>query len=145
MKNQLIRKFDRSGSFFPTFFSNYLNDDLFSFVEGNLPATNITENDKSFNIELSIPGFKKEDVRIEIEKGVLKISAQSEIQSEEKDENEKVLRQEFRASSFSRSFAIPENVDAESIEASQKDGVLQITLPKLNKALEDKVKKIEIK
>ena len=62
-----------------------------------------------------------------------------------KDENEKVLRQEFRASSFSRSFAIPENVDAESIEASQKDGVLQITLPKLNKALEDKVKKIEIK
>ncbi|NDV96046.1 Hsp20/alpha crystallin family protein [Dysgonomonas sp. 521] len=145
MRNQLIRKFDRSGSFFPTFFSNYLNDDMFNFVEGNLPATNVSENEKAFNIELSVPGFKKEDIKIEIEKNVLKISAQNEVKSEEKDENEKVLRQEFRTSSFSRSFTIPENVDTENIVAAQKDGVLQVTLPKLDKALEDKVKKIEIK
>lgn len=145
MRNQLIRKFDRSGSFFPTFFSSYLNDDMFNFVEGNLPATNVSENEKAFNIELSIPGFKKDDIKIEIEKNVLKISAQNEVKSEERDENEKVLRQEFKASSFSRSFTIPENIDTENIAATQKDGVLQVTLPKLDKALEDKVKKIEIK
>lgn len=144
MRNQLIRKFDRNGSFFPTFFSNYMNDDLFNFVNGNLPATNVSENEKAFNIELSVPGFKKEDIKIEIEKNILKISAQNEVKSEEKDENEKVLRQEFKTSSFSRSFTIPENIDTENIAAVQKDGVLQVTLPKLDKALEDKVKKIEI-
>jgi len=144
MRNQLVRRFDRNGSFFPTFFSNYVNDDLFNFVNGNLPATNVSENEKAFNIELSVPGFKKEDIKIEIEKNVLKISAQNEVKNEEKDENEKVLRQEFKTSSFSRSFTIPENIDTENIAAVQKDGVLQVTLPKMNKALEDKVKKIEI-
>lgn len=145
MRNQL-RKFDRGGSFFPTFFNHYLNDDLFNnFVEGDLPATNITETNKAFNIELSIPGFKKDDIKIAIEKNILSISAQTETNNEEKDENEKVLRREFRKSSFERRFTIPENIDTNSIEASQKDGVLQITLPKKDKAIEDKVKTIEIK
>jgi HSP20 family protein len=49
-----------------------MNDDLFNFVDGNLPATNVSENDKVFNIELSVPGFKKEDIKIEIEKSVLR-------------------------------------------------------------------------
>jgi len=142
MRNQ-IRKYDRSGSFFPTFFGHYLNDDMFNF-EGNLPATNVSENEKYFNIELSIPGYNKEDIKIEVEKDVLKISAQNEVKNEEKDENEKVLRQEFKKSSFVRRFTIPENIDTENISASQKDGVLQITLPKQDKALEDKIKKIEI-
>lgn len=145
MKNQL-RKFDRSGSLFPTFFNHYLNDDLFNnFFEGDLPATNVTETDKAFNIELSIPGFKKEDIKIAIEKNVLSISAQTEIDKQEKDENEKVLRREFRKSSFERRFTIPDNIDTENIEAGQKDGVLQITLPKKDMAIEDKVKTIEIK
>ncbi len=144
MKNQL-RRFDRSGNFFPSFFSSYLNDDVFNnLAENSLPATNISESENSFGIELSVPGFKKEDIKIEIEKNILKVSAQSEENTEEKDENEKVLRREFKTSSFVRSFTIPENVDTESITASQKDGVLQITLPKQINAIEDKVKKIEI-
>jgi HSP20 family protein len=143
MKNQLSR-FDRRGSFFPAFFPD-INDDVFGFADENLPATNVSENEKAFNIELSVPGFKKEDVKIEIEKNVLKISAENEINNEEKDENEKTLRREFRKSSFCRSFTIPDNIDTEHISASQKDGVLQIALPKLNKAIENKVKKIDIK
>ncbi len=144
MRNQL-RKFDRSGNFFPAFLSNYVNDDLFNnLINGNLPATNVSENEIAFNIELSVPGFNKEDIKIEIEKDVLKISAQSETSSEEKDENKKVLRQEFKKSSFTRSFSIPENIDTENISAIQKDGILEITLPKQTKAIEDKVKKIEI-
>ena len=144
MRNQL-RKFDRSGNFFPAFLSNYVNDDLFNnLINGNFPATNVSENEIAFNIELSVPGFNKEDIKIEIEKDVLKISAQSETSSEEKDENKKVLRQEFKKSSFTRSFSIPENIDTENISAIQKDGILEITLPKQTKAIEDKVKKIEI-
>jgi len=145
MRNQL-RKFDRGGSYFPSLFNGYFNDSLFNnFVQGDLPAINVSENEKSFSIELSVPGYKKEDIKIEIEKDILKISAQSEVSNEEKDENQKVLRQEFRKSSFTRSFSIPENIDTEGISAEQKDGVLQVTLPKMDKAPEDKVKKIEIK
>lgn len=145
MKNQL-RKFDRSGSFFPTFFNHYFNDDLFNnFFEGDLPATNVTETDKAFNIEVSIPGFKKEDIKIAIEKNVLSISAQTEINNEEKDKNEKILRREFRKSSFERRFTIPDNIDTENIEAVQKDGILSISLPKKDKTLENKVKTIDIK
>ncbi|SBV91577.1 Hsp20/alpha crystallin family protein [uncultured Dysgonomonas sp.] len=144
MRNQL-RRYDRSGSFFPTFFSNYINDEVLNGL-GNtyLPATNVSENEKAFNIELSVPGFDKEDIKIEVEKDVLKISAQNEMKNEEKDENEKVLRREFKKSSFTRSFTIPENIDTDNISAVQKDGILQITLPKQNKAIEDKIKKIEI-
>ena len=144
MKNQL-RRYDRNGSFFPTFFSNYFNDEVLnSLGSAYLPATNISENEKAFNIELSVPGFDKDDIKIEIEKDVLKISAQNEVKNEEKDENEKVLRREFKKSSFTRSFTIPEDIDTDNISAVQKDGILQITLPKQDKAIEDKVKKIEI-
>lgn len=145
MKNQL-RKFDRSGSFFPTFFNHYFNDDLFNnFFEGDLPATNVTETDKAFNIEVSIPGFNKEDIKIAIEKNILNISAHTEVENEEKGENEKILRREFKKSSFERRFTIPDNIDTENIEAAQKDGILSISLPKKDKAIEDKVKTIEIK
>ncbi|MBF0651815.1 MAG: Hsp20/alpha crystallin family protein [Prevotella sp.] len=144
MRNQL-RRYDRNGSFFPTFFSNYFNDEVLnSLGSAYLPATNISENEKAFNIELSVPGFDKDDIKIEIEKDVLKISAQNEVKNEEKDENEKVLRREFKKSSFTRSFTIPEDIDTDNISAVQKDGILQITLPKQDKAIEDKVKKIEI-
>jgi HSP20 family protein len=144
MRNQL-RRYDRNGSFFPTFFSNYFNDEVLnSLGSAYLPATNISENEKAFNIELSVPGFDKDDIKIEIEKDVLKISAQNEMKNEEKDENEKVLRREFKKSSFTRSFTIPEDIDTDNISAVQKDGILQITLPKQDKAIEDKVKKIEI-
>lgn len=145
MRNQL-RRFERNGNIFPAFFNHYLNDDLFSnFMEENLPATNVAETEKDFSIELSVPGFNKNDIKIEIEKNILTISAESKVSSEEKDDDKKVLRREFRKSSFTRSFTIPENINAENISAEQIDGILRITLPKQEKVLEDKVKKIEIK
>lgn len=145
MRNQL-RRFDRNRNLFPTFFNHYLNDDIFNgFIEENLPATNVAETEKDFSIELSIPGFNKSDIKIEIEKDILKVSAESETSNEEKDDDKKVLRREFKKSSFTRSFTIPENINAENISAEQRDGILHITLPKQEKGLEEKVKKIEIK
>ncbi|HCO67857.1 MAG TPA: hypothetical protein DIT04_08925 [Dysgonomonas sp.] len=146
MSNQL-RRLDRSGGLFPSLLNRWWNDDFFdNFFEGDrLPATNIKENKKEFKLELSVPGFDKDDFKIEIDKNVLKISAHKEVRNEEKDEDDKVLRQEFRQSSFVRSFTIPENIDRENIEAKQKDGILEVVLPKMDKAIEDKIKKIEIK
>lgn len=146
MSNQ-IKKFDRQGGIFPSIWNRYWNDDFFdNFIDGDkLPATNVKENKKEFKIELSVPGFDKEDFNIEIDKNVLKITARKEVKNEEKNEDDKILRQEFGYSSFSRSFTIPENVDTEHIGANQKDGILEITLPKMDKAPEDRIKKIEIK
>ncbi len=143
--NNYLKKFDSRNNFRPSLF-NVNNDFFTNFFSGTeLPAVNISENDKEFKVELSVPGYDKNDFKLEIEKNVLIIAANKEVNKEEKDENEKVIRREFSSSSFSRSFVIPENVDTENISAEQKDGVLKISLPKKEKALEDKVKKIEIK
>lgn len=129
----------------PTFFSSYWNNDfLKNFFDGGVPATNVKENDKQFIIDVSTPGMDKENIKIEVDKNVLKISAEKKTETEEKDENEKVLRHEFGYSSFSRSFTIPEGIDTDNITASQENGVLQIILPKEQEAKEDKVKKIDI-
>ncbi len=145
MKNE-IKKFEKGGrGFFPAFVNRYMNDDFFSdFFSGDLPATNVTENDKEYKIEVSVPGFEKDKINLEIDNNILKITAKEESNKEEKD-GEKVLRREFRSSAFSRSFTLPENIDTENIQASQKDGILQISLPKQDKAPEDKIKKIEIR
>lgn len=129
----------------PTFFSSYWNNDfLKNFFDGGVPATNVKENDKQFIIDVSTPGMDKENIKVEVDKNVLKISAEKKTETEEKDENEKVLRHEFGYSSFSRSFTIPEGIDTDNITASQENGVLQIILPKEQEAKEDKVKKIDI-
>lgn len=143
MNNQL-KRFDPRRGFFPSLFN--VSDDFFTdfFRGNNLPAANVVENDKEFRVELSVPGFGKDDFKVEIEKNVLTVSASKDSNKEEKSEDEKVLRREFYSSSFSRSFVLPENIDVENINAEQKDGVLKISLPKIE-APEDKVKKIEIK
>lgn len=139
-----IKKYDRDEGFFPSLY-RYFNDDLLGGFGEKYPAVNVTEKKKSFDIELEVPGFEKGDVSIEIDKNVLKISAQNSSNNEEKDEEGRVLRQEFSSSSFSRSFVLPENIDTEKISAKQKNGVVTIKLPKLEKAPEDMVKKIEVK
>lgn len=148
MNNQL-KKSDRLGGFFPTFLNRYWNDDFFNnFFDNNsnrLPATNIKENKNEFKIELSVPGFNKEDLKIEIDKNILKVSVHKEMKNESKDDEDKVLRQEFGYYSFSRSFVLPDNIDTEHIEAEEKSGILSISIPKLNNVQEDKVRKIEIK
>ncbi|MCD8044277.1 MAG: Hsp20 family protein [Tannerellaceae bacterium] len=134
---------DRDRGLFPGLFGRFPGVDFFN-MENDLPAVNVKENDKEFNLEVSVPGYDKGDINVDIDKNVLTISAKKETNNEEKD-GEKVLRQEFSSSTFFRSFTIPENIDTEKIEAKQENGVLNISLPKLDKALEDKKKKIEIK
>lgn len=131
---------------FPSFFNRYWDDNLLGdFSEEDLPAVNVKENKKEFKVEVSVPGYEKEDIQIDVNKNVLTISAKKELKKEEKDEEDKVLRQDFSVSSFYRSFTLPENVDTEKIQAKEKNGILKLTLPKMEKALEDRKKRIDIK
>ncbi len=107
-----------------------------------LPAVNIKETEKEFNLELAAPGMKKEDFNIGVEDDVLTISAEKEVSKEEKEDN--FNRKEFSYSSFMRRFNLPESVEAEKVTAKYRDGVLYLTLPKKPEAQPKPAKTIKI-
>lgn len=114
--------------------------------QNTLPSVNIRENDTAFTVEVAIPGMKKEDVKIELDRHVLSISAELKSEKNEKDEKGKWTRREFNYQSFKRTFTLPEDgIDVEKIEAKHEDGVLSIQIPKrIQEAVETR-KLIEIK
>ena len=139
--NNLV-KFENS-RFMPSFFDdNFFNN----FFEGydRLPATNVTENEDNYKIELSVPGFDKDKFNVEVKNNMLTISASVEDKHEEKDKDDRIIRREFKSSSFSRSFTLPENIDSEHISGEHQNGILVLTIPKADKAIEE-VKRIDIK
>ncbi|MCC6601354.1 MAG: Hsp20/alpha crystallin family protein [Crocinitomicaceae bacterium] len=107
------------------------------------PAANVKESKENFVIELAVPGRDKEDFSIRTEGKNLVISYEKAEKSE--TENEKFSRREFKLSSFSRTFLLPEVVDKESIGASYNNGILSITLPKKDEAMRENNKEIRVK
>lgn len=128
---------------FSSIFENFFNDDLFvrehaSFV----PSVNVSEEKDKFNIELSAPGFNKEDFKLEVEKGVLSISGKHQTAKETAEKN--YTRKEFNYGSFQRSFTLPENVNEENITAKYENGILKVELNKKEKEVEKTAKQILI-
>ena len=105
-----------------------------------LPSTDISETDKEYLIKAELPEVKKEDVKVNVEDGVLTISGERKFEKEEKDK--KYHRIERSYGSFMRSFSLPDGADSTRINAEFKDGVLRVHLPKNEKA---KTKSIEVK
>ncbi len=118
-------------TFSPFNMSNIFDDDFFPLLpnrSNTMPAVNIRENEKSYTLDLAIPGIDKNNLKIDINEDVLTISSETKNETEEKIEGYK--RKEFSFSSFCRSFYIPENVNKDKIGASYKDGILSVDLPK---------------
>lgn len=107
-----------------------------------LPAVDITENDAEYLIKAELPEVDKDDVNIEIVDGYLRMSGERKRETEQKDE--KVHRVENYYGKFTRSFALPENVLEDKIQADCKDGVLRIHLKKRKESKPSKAKKIPI-
>ncbi len=122
----------------PFFWKSILDDDIFpSFnVPGNnnLPAVNIREEEKNYFVDLAVPGLSKDDIKIDVKDDLLTIS--SEQKNENQSNGEGFTRREFSYSSFCRSFHLPEGTDAARIEASYKDGILSVTIPREEKKAE---------
>jgi len=106
------------------------------------PLSNIFENKDNFKIELAIPGVKKENIKINLDKNVLSIS--SEIENENVEENNLFQRREFNYSNFERSFTLPKSADLENIQANFRDGMLEITITKREEAKDKPARSIEI-
>jgi HSP20 family protein len=128
---------------FDDFFNQSLSDIVGSDLSFTQPSVNIVENDEFYNVEVAAPGLDKKDFDIEIKGDHLVISAQKEDKKEEVEG--KVTRSEFNYSSFTRSFYLPETVDAEKITATYKEGILYLQLPKKEEAKVKAPKTIEIK
>jgi HSP20 family protein len=96
------------------------------------PAIDVSENDGQYTITVELPGGTRDDVQVELHDGVLSIRGEKKNEREEKKEHRRYVERTY--GSFSRSFQLPANVDATRLEASFKDGVLTITVPKTEEA-----------
>ncbi|MBA5246194.1 Hsp20/alpha crystallin family protein [Marnyiella aurantia] len=134
-----------------SFFDDFITKDLFEFnrpkfspSEATLPSVNVLEQKDSFEIQVAAPGIKKENFKIDLERNVLTVGSETREETEQKDFDGSFTRREFNYSSFSRSFTLPDSVDADRIEAAYEDGILKITVPKKDITVEN-IKSIEIK
>jgi HSP20 family protein len=128
-------------AFFDDAFSGNLLKENTSKPNG-VPLVNIKESNERFTVDLAIPGLNKSDIKLEVIENRLTISA--EHKAELNQENEKFTRREFSYSAFSRSFSLPEIVDAEEISATYEQGILSVVLPKRQQVLKNKTRQIQV-
>ena len=107
----------------------------------DVPAINVKEEKDAFLIDVAAPGMKREDFKVEVDRGVLIISATTEEKKEEKTET--FRRQEFSYRDFRRSFWLPENIMADQIAAQYENGILKLKIPKMENVPE-KAKTIKV-
>lgn len=136
---------------FPRFFDDFLSKELDNWFEGNhstkatLPAVNIKETEGGYELEVAVPGMKKEDFKVELNHDVLTISSEKEHKNEENDKEGKYTKREFRYQAFKRSFQLPEGkVDGEKIQAKYEDGILYLSLPKKEEVKPKPARQIEV-
>jgi HSP20 family protein len=134
----------------PSLFDRFFENDMFDWSNRNfsntnttLPAVNIKEDKDSFEVEMSAPGFEKNDFKIELNNSLLTISSEKKAENETK-EGQHFTRREFSYQSFSRSFTLPETVEGEKIAAKYENGILKVKIPKREEAKPKPVKQIEI-
>ncbi len=147
--NSLVKT---NGKLLPSLLNDFLADNWMDSTLGQwksigstLPAVNVKETDDDFQIEVAAPGMKREDFHLELDNNVLCISSEVQSGNEQKDEKDRYLKREFSYQSFQRNFSLPENqVDREKIEATYRDGILHITVPKRDEAKPRPPKRIQI-
>ena len=135
----------RNEVLFPVLMNEIFRPDWFGGTQNEraaMPAVNIKENEKNFELELFVPGRNKDELIIEIDNSVLTVS--SETKKEEEKSKENFTRREFTLSTFKRAFTLPETVATDKIEATYINGVLKFNLPKKEEALPKPKRKIEL-
>ena len=133
------------------FGENLFNDDWmdFGFPEvdkalygkhaNNVMKTDVKETDTGYEVDIDLPGFKKDEINAQLDNGYLTISAAKGLDKEEKDKKGKYIRKERYAGAMSRSFYVGEGVTQEDIKAKYEDGILRLSVPKKEaKAVENK-------
>ena len=133
------------------FGENLFNDDWmdFGFPEvdkalygkhaNNVMKTDVKETDTGYEVDIDLPGFKKDEINAQLDNGCLTISAAKGLDKDEKDKKGKYIRKERYAGAMSRSFYVGEGITQEDIKAKYEDGILRLSVPKKEaKAVENK-------
>ena len=133
------------------FGENLFNDDWmdFGFPEvdkalygkhaNNVMKTDVKETDTGYEVDIDLPGFKKDEINAQLDNGYLTISAAKGLDKDEKDKKGKYIRKERYAGAMSRSFYVGEGIKQEDIKAKYEDGILRLSVPKKEaKAVENK-------
>lgn len=118
---------------FPTFRTFDFGDvdrKLYGKNAARLMKTDVQEKDNQYQIDIDLPGFKKDEITLTLEKGNLTVAASKGLNKEEKNDKGRIIRQERYAGSMQRSFFVGTNVTEEDIRAKYEDGVLQLMVPK---------------
>jgi HSP20 family molecular chaperone IbpA len=139
----------------PSIFGENLFDDWFNFPDfGNfdrtaekklygkhadrLMKTDVQEHEDKFELDIDLPGFKKDEIALELNNGYLTVRAAKGLDKDETDKKGKLIRQERYAGAMQRSFYVGEVLTEEDIKATFKDGVLNLILPKKEKQIPEK-------
>ena len=133
----------------PSIFGENLFDDFFSDPFGmmipqgrdplygkhakNLMKTDVRETDESYELDVDLPGFTKDEISVELKNGYLTIQAAKGLDKDQSDEKGKYIRQERYAGACSRTFYVGEGVQPEEVTASFENGILQLSVPKAAK------------
>lgn len=116
------------------FDDNFFNTPVMAQTTTTAPAVNVKEDNKQYVMEVAVPGLKKEQVNMSIDKdGYLTLSIENK--NEQKDENKKehYLRREFSYTNYQQTYSLPDDVEKDGISAKVEDGILSIVLPKIKK------------
>ena len=103
---------------------------LFGKNGRNLMKTDIREHDAGYEVDIDLPGFKKDEISIELENGYLTVSAAKGLDKDEEDKKGKYIRKERYAGAMQRSFYVGENLTQEDIKAKYENGILRLSVPK---------------
>ena len=133
---------------YPTIFNDSIFDDLFDLSfpmmrdmgevdkklygkhAAHVMKTDVREHDEGYEVDIDLPGFKKDEITLSLENGYLTITAAKGLDEDEKDKKGKLIRQERYMGSMQRSFYVGKNLTDEDIKAKFEDGVLKLTVPK---------------
>ena len=115
---------------FPTHELANIDKHLYGKNARTMMATDVNETETDYELEMNLPGFKKDQINVKLEDGYMTISASKGHDQEKKDKHGKIIRQERYAGSMQRSFYVGEGVKTEDVKAKFEDGVLKLSIPK---------------
>ena len=129
-------------------FDDFMNDfrlpafpdvdkELYGKHAKNLMKTDVEETEKGYEVDMDLPGFKKDEIQIELKDGYLTVSAAKGLDKDEEDKKGHYIRQERYSGAMSRTFYVGKDLTQEDIKAKFEDGVLKLTVPKIEKKPEE--------
>ena len=137
---------NRKNSWLPDVFNDFFDTDFMTRANATAPAINVKETEKDYTVEVAAPGMTKDDFNVNIDKdGNLHIHMEAHTEKKDEDKKSHYLRREFAYSKFEQTLLLPEDVKKEAIEAKVNDGVLTVTLPKMEKPAAEAARQIEVK